>query len=143
MDLLIPVFRILMAVGLVLVIGNFFRIQYIVFATIIRKSEVDTTQIKNSNKLLYFWVITQWIMLVVIFIWERTVHGNPARYELILTMVLGGTLFVVSIISAASAYVTAFCKKSANVSCVPIYKKQLNTCFLLALLIWVSLWIMV
>jgi len=140
METILSIYKGILAVGVMLVIGNFFRALYWVFASIINRTEIDSVLVKRSKSLLVLGVLVAWFVSITIYLGEKMIYGKSTEYSTNIMFLVGILLLIITIVSAISAIVVAWSKNKQNRSCVPIFRNLVGMSFDFAIMMWLSTW---
>lgn len=144
MELLIIIYKFIIATGLALLILNQLRVAYWVIKFISSKSDIDVNQIKRAKSIFYIGIISIWVISSVLFFIEENLYGSASRFTPELLYIIGVTLLTITILSCFLAVISAQNNKGrdkANAkNCSVEFKRLINSSFCLTSLIWGSSW---
>ena len=140
MELLAFIYKIILTLGFMAIICNFFYSLYMAVIAIISKKQIDNIQIKNAKMLLIIGVVAVWVAGTIIAFWEKLSYRRLTYYTSAMLLILGCLLFITTLISAVFITLAAWGKHRRNLNSVPIFKNLFGVSFGLAIAVCCSLW---
>lgn len=141
MAAIILLFKTVLVVWSLLIVGNYFRSLYLTFAYLKNKSEIDTVSISRAKMLLLLGVAADWITAVAIRYGECMIYGKSSEYSANFLFVVGVLLLIIALVSAVLAVAVAWSKNTQNRSFATSFKSLVGTNFAFAIVLWSSTWV--
>lgn len=142
MPTLLMILKIISAIWVIIVVGNFFRSSYLVIALRINQTDDDGYSIKKAKSLLLLGVFSSWIAIILIYYAEHLLFGRATGYSSIMTYFMGIFLLLIAILSAVMTVVTAWSISESKQIYVSVFQSLVGESFAFSIILWLTTLVM-
>ena len=138
MSVIMLLFKVILIIWNLLIVGNYFRSLCSVLVSLMNKTEVDTVLVSRAKVLLLFCVVADWITAVSIHYGELLLYGKSSEYSAEFLFIVGDLFLVIALISAVFAVAVAWSEDKQTRSFAVSFKRLVGTCFSFAIVLLLS-----